>query len=82
MKILDRILNIPPEKAIPGDINYEVSRFGAKASLVGLVALAGGLAAGSLGIEFGNDVSLSGCLLTGLGGMALIGGLGGINTHE
>lgn len=75
MKLLDRLLGIPPEKAAPDTFDYKMYRFGARTALAGLLVITAGIIADSMGSEIGIDTSFGGFMLLAIGGVALAGGV-------
>lgn len=82
MKILDRILKIPPEQVESGGPNYEMCQFGGRAVLTGIVATLGGYMATRFGVEAGGDSILAGVLTLGIGGFVLMAGSMGLDMER
>lgn len=70
MKILDRILSIPEEKARPDNEAYLGYREGVSWVGIGGAAFIGGMAVSAiLGVEFGADVAFGGVMVAWAGGV-------------
>lgn len=73
MRTIDRLMDLDPEAAVPGNPPYEVYRTGWKWLTVGVTALVAGLIADTAGAEtIGAAVSMSGAAVGWLGGLAVV----------